>query len=401
MRLAIIQTEIKDPLGFENLKRWYPRLTADLVVAPELALTGEKLLSEEEWLKRIRCVQDLVSKKGIPLLVGALDPRGPINQALLFTPQKMEVVAEKNNPFPGFDTKIGVKTGTPGYPFRLKGHRIGVVICFDLRFPEITRRLAARGTEIILVLAAWPKERIKHFHTLLAARAIENQVFVCGVNAWGQVAGFDLAGESLLLDPWGREIGKLSGPTAQVFELDCQRLEEARKLFVTSRLTPAPPTERKILDLEKLLEESEARRRLGQKMVFTNGCFDLLHAGHVTYLEEARRAGDFLVVGLNSDASVQKIKGPYRPINPEAHRARVLAALEAVDYIVIFDEETPERLIRALRPEILVKGADWPEEKIVGASFVKSHGGRVLRIPLSFKTSTSQIIARIRQNVSS
>ncbi|OAG27978.1 D-glycero-beta-D-manno-heptose 1-phosphate adenylyltransferase [Thermodesulfatator autotrophicus] len=153
-----------------------------------------------------------------------------------------------------------------------------------------------------------------------------------------------------------------------------------------------------MLPLEELCRRAGWRKALGQKMVFTNGCFDLLHAGHVSYLARAREAGDFLVVGLNSDTSIRRIKGPKRPVNPQEYRAQVLGALSVVDYVVLFDEDTPERLIKALRPDVLVKGADWPEEKIVGASFVKSYGGKVLRIPFEHEISTTKIIEKIRQN---
>lgn len=122
----------------------------------------------------------------------------------------------------------------------------------------------------------------------------------------------------------------------------------------------------------------------------------MLHAGHVTYLEKAKRFGDLLVVGLNSDASVRKIKGPYRPITPEKDRLRVLAALEAVDYVTLFWEPTPLHLIRELKPDILVKGADWRESEIVGAQEVKSWGGRVKRIRLVPGRSTTRILELLR-----
>ena len=135
------------------------------------------------------------------------------------------------------------------------------------------------------------------------------------------------------------------------------------------------------------------------RIAFTNGCFDLLHAGHVQYLEEARRAADCLVVGLNSDASVRlQGKGDGRPVNPQADRARVLAGLGCVDFVVIFDEPTPLELIRAIRPDVLVKGADWPEDQIVGSTEVKASGGRVLRIELAPGRSTTGIIERIRNS---
>jgi D-beta-D-heptose 7-phosphate kinase/D-beta-D-heptose 1-phosphate adenosyltransferase len=139
---------------------------------------------------------------------------------------------------------------------------------------------------------------------------------------------------------------------------------------------------------------SSARRR-GLRVVFTNGCFDLLHAGHVRYLERARRLGDLLVVGVNTDASVRRLKGPGRPILPLAERMAVLAGLAAVDYVVPFDADTPERLIRILSPDVLVKGADWPLGRIVGRRHVQAAGGSVRRVPMQSRFSTSRIIRRI------
>src|SRR5438132_842614 len=123
--------------------------------------------------------------------------------------------------------------------------------------------------------------------------------------------------------------------------------------------------------------EAESRRRLGQRLAFTNGCFDVLHAGHVHYLQEARAQADLLVVGLNSDASVRALKGPDRPVNSEEARALLLAALQAVDYVSVFEESTPLALIQALRPDVLVKGADYRKEDVVGAALVEAYGGRV------------------------
>jgi len=130
--------------------------------------------------------------------------------------------------------------------------------------------------------------------------------------------------------------------------------------------------------------------------VFTNGCFDLIHAGHVRYLSEARALGDALVVALNSDRSVRALKGEGRPILNEHERAEVIAALEAVDYVIIFDEETPRELIAALLPDVLVKGGDWPLDEIVGRDEVEAAGGRVLSLPYVEGSSTTDIIERIR-----
>ncbi|MCF8044262.1 MAG: D-glycero-beta-D-manno-heptose 1-phosphate adenylyltransferase [Desulfarculaceae bacterium] len=138
-------------------------------------------------------------------------------------------------------------------------------------------------------------------------------------------------------------------------------------------------------------------RREKKRVGFTNGCFDILHAGHVMYLEKAAAFGDILIVGLNSDASVKRIKGPRRPVVPENERALVLSALYFVDHIVLFDEPDPGELIRKIRPDVLVKGADWDEDRIVGGEFVKQHGGDVQRISFEYRISTSQIIERIRK----
>ena len=151
----------------------------------------------------------------------------------------------------------------------------------------------------------------------------------------------------------------------------------------------------KVKELGELKDKLDLLRTAGRRVVFTNGCFDLLHAGHVRYLTAARREGDLLVVGLNSDRSVRRIKGPQRPLVPQQQRAEVLAGLECVDYIVIFDESDPLRVIQSLRPHVLVKGDDWPDDRIIGADVVKSGGGRVVRIAVVPGISTTRIIERI------
>ena len=137
-------------------------------------------------------------------------------------------------------------------------------------------------------------------------------------------------------------------------------------------------------------------RAMGQTIVFTNGVFDLLHVGHVRYLQQARALGSALLVGLNSDRSVRANKGPGRPITPADERAEILSALDCVDAVVVFDEETPHELIDALQPDVLVKGADWAEDDIVGRDVVEARGGRVVRVPLEAGRSTSALIGKIR-----
>lgn len=152
----------------------------------------------------------------------------------------------------------------------------------------------------------------------------------------------------------------------------------------------------KILSREQLRYELDSRRRLGQRVAFTNGCFDVLHAGHVHYLHEARAQADLLVVGLNSDASVKTLrKGPHRPIHSEQARAQVLAALQVVDFLTIFDEETPLELIQLVRPDVLVKGADYRKDEVVGAEFVESYGGRVHLAQFHPGYSTTTVLQKL------
>jgi D-beta-D-heptose 7-phosphate kinase/D-beta-D-heptose 1-phosphate adenosyltransferase len=151
----------------------------------------------------------------------------------------------------------------------------------------------------------------------------------------------------------------------------------------------------KNLPLDLLCLALESRRRLGQRIVFTNGCFDVLHAGHVQYLNEARQQGDLLVVGVNTDASVRELKGPTRPVNDLEARTTVLAGMSAVDYVVAFAEPTPLELIRAVKPDVLVKGADYRAEDVVGAEFVKGYGGRVHLAPLREGVSSSGILQKL------
>jgi len=149
--------------------------------------------------------------------------------------------------------------------------------------------------------------------------------------------------------------------------------------------------------LADLARERLAWREAGKRVVFTNGCFDLIHPGHIALLEAARREGDRLVVALNSDASVRGLKGEGRPVVPQTERAELLLALETVDRVVLYDEPTPIAAIRALRPDVLVKGADWPADQVVGRAEVEAAGGRLVRVTLVPGRSTSAIVDRIRR----
>ena len=152
-----------------------------------------------------------------------------------------------------------------------------------------------------------------------------------------------------------------------------------------------------ILSLASFLPLREKHHQLGERVVFTNGCFDLLHSGHLRYLQAAREQGDYLVVGLNSDSSVNKLgKGPGRPIIPEGERAEVLDGFQMVDYVILFQEETPAEIIGALLPDILIKGGDWGLEAIVGRDTVEAHGGKVISWPLVPGKSTTNIVQIVK-----
>jgi D-beta-D-heptose 7-phosphate kinase/D-beta-D-heptose 1-phosphate adenosyltransferase len=154
----------------------------------------------------------------------------------------------------------------------------------------------------------------------------------------------------------------------------------------------------RVLSADELMQVAGRERRGPRRVVFTNGCFDLLHPGHIHTLEAARSLGDLLVVGVNSDRSVRALKGPSRPLVPGSERAEILAAMEAVDFVVLFDEDTPHRLIARLLPDVLVKGADWGANEIVGREDVEAAGGRVVSLPLEPGYSTSAILEKVRES---
>ena len=149
---------------------------------------------------------------------------------------------------------------------------------------------------------------------------------------------------------------------------------------------------KKLDELKRIIKELKSRKK---KIVFTNGCFDILHYGHVMYLEKAKAKGDILIVGLNSDASVRRIKGLNRPVVNQNDRAAVIAGLESVDFVAIFNEDTPLKTIQALAPDILIKGSDWKKDNIVGAEFLKTYGGKVLTVNLARGRSTTNLIKKI------
>ncbi|MHB8790054.1 MAG: D-glycero-beta-D-manno-heptose 1-phosphate adenylyltransferase [Desulfobulbaceae bacterium] len=276
--------------------------------------------------------------------------------------------------------------------------QVAGLVCYDLRFPEAARRQAFAGARLLMVSAQWPRVRLDHWRILLQARAIENQAFIVAGNGCGASGPHELAGHSMIVGPDGRVLVEAGeGEEARVVELPAGDLDRIRSRFCSVGERPYHRNDReKVVSLEQLMSRLGAIRRQGSKVAFTNGCFDILHSGHAAYLEQARKSADCLVVGLNSDASVRALKGEGRPVNREADRARLLAALGCVDFVVLFGEETPLNLIKAILPDVLVKGADWPEDRIVGAAEVKNRGGRVVRVGFEHDLSTSKVIAAIQ-----
>ncbi len=300
--------------------------------------------------------------------------------------------------FPALEEGTYFQPGGAIHPIATSAGPVGGMVCYDLRFPEVAREQVHKGAKVLLVSAQWPKVRQEHWRALLKARAIENQVYVIAANGCGISGKVELGGHSMIISPDGTILEEAQEAAAVLSApLDKAVLEKSRASFCPAGERPwRQSDEQKVLPLAALKQKITAIRAQGSKIVFTNGCFDLLHAGHVSYLEQARATGDCLVVGVNSDASVQRLKGPTRPVNNQEHRARVLAALGCVDFVVLFEDDTPIAPITELLPDVLVKGADWEEEQIVGAKEVKDAGGKVERIAFTYQSSTTKLIEKIR-----
>ena len=220
-------------------------------------------------------------------------------------------------------------------------------------------------------------------------------------NRFGETDGTYFGGHSMVIAPSGEVLAEAGDNQEEISAaLDPAGLSRARSLFSSAGVRPYRNDDRnKISDLPSLKEKVKSYKKAGSRVVFTNGCFDILHEGHATYLEAARKTGDCLVVGLNSDSSIRAIKGQGRPVNNEASRARLLAALGCVDHIVLFSEETPLELIREILPDVLVKGADWPVDTIVGAKEVLAAGGEVINVDMVEGFSTTGLIDQIKKKL--
>lgn len=385
-----------------------PPAPGTLLVLPELWATGfvYPQLAElsRETPRLLEQLSELAAQYQI-VLAGSLVERVDGDQGILLyntlffsTSDGLAGKIRKQHLFSSWREDEWLTAGDSPRPVTTVSGLVGGLVCFDLRFPETARIQCQQGASLLVVSAQWPLARIDQWRTLLQARAIENQTFIVAGNGCGMFNDIELGGHSLIIGPDGEILRETGGKEKlAVLALDPQRQQQLRERFNTVGPAPYPfDDQEKVLTLEACIRIVGLRKKQGQRIVFTNGCFDILHAGHVDYLQQARKQGDFLVVGLNSDRSIRSIKGEKRPINEESRRARVLAGLGCVDAVVLFSEDTPLELITALLPHVMVKGADWQEDAIVGAREVTANGGRVVRIPFATETSTTTIIEKIR-----
>jgi rfaE bifunctional protein nucleotidyltransferase chain/domain len=385
-----------------------PPPSATMLVLPELWATGfvykqlAELSGKTPWLlEQLREIAALYHLVIAGTLVERVDDKQGVllyNTLFFSGSDGLQGKIRKQHLFSFWREDEWLTQGDSPRPVTTESGLVGGLVCYDLRFPETAKVQCQQGANLLLVSAQWPLARIEQWRTLLQARAIENQTFVVAGNGCGMSNDLKLGGHSLIIDPAG-EILMEAGEEEQMatISLDILRQQQLRERFNTVAPACYPfDDQEKIVSLAQCTRTVEIRKKQGQQIVFTNGCFDILHAGHVEYLQQARKQGDFLVVGLNSDQSIHSIKGENRPINEESRRARVLAALGCVDAVVLFSDDTPLTLITTLLPQIMVKGADWQEDAIVGAREVKANGGKVVRIPFTTETSTTNIIKKIR-----
>lgn len=390
-----------------TLRKLEPPVSS-LVVLPELWATGFAYKHLPELTAAtpalLGAMQELAAKYGI-YLVGSLLEAVTIEEKTavfntLYVVGTNGVVGSyrKQQLFTPMGEERYFTPGTNPQPVELAEGCLGLLVCYDLRFPDLAHHQAVCGAALLVVSAQWPMARLSHWRILLQARAIENQLFVVACNRCGVTDNVAFAGHSMVVAPDGAILTEAGeNREGKVVKLVSSRLAAARSRFNSVMASPWRFNDQdKIVNLSSLRGIVARYKGLGRKVVFTNGCFDVLHVGHVTYLEAARKKGDCLIVGLNSDDSIRAIKGSDRPVNHEASRARVLSSLGCVDYVVLFKDNTPYHLITALMPDFLVKGGDWPLNKIVGAAEVSAGGGQVSTVPLVENFSTTALIEQLK-----
>jgi rfaE bifunctional protein nucleotidyltransferase chain/domain len=387
----------------EGVKRLADR-GASLVCLPEMFSTGfyyEDLpgIAKESFSRTVETLERLGESTGA-LIAGSLpEPadEGVYNTLHLVGPGGIVATARKVHLFRLHGEHEHFLAGSDAVVAKTELGRVGLMVCYDLRFPELARSLALSGARLIIVPAQWPLARVEHYLVLCRARALENQLFLVASNRSGKDPKMEYCGSSVVVSPTGDLLAQAGcGDEELLVEVDPGLVEEFRGQMdcLGDRRPGVYAGEGRVLPRAEAAKFAAAARERGQKIVFTNGCFDILHAGHVDYLKKASMLGDVLVVGLNSDTSVRGLKGEGRPIVPEGERGSILASLRFVDVVAVFDEPDPLSLIKEIRPDVLVKGADWGPGEIIGSEEVKSWGGSVARIPLTDGLSTTNIIER-------
>jgi D-glycero-beta-D-manno-heptose 1-phosphate adenylyltransferase len=398
--------------NIESVKKGLEKLDPQpgtLVVLPELWAAGFHYESLAEQCRRSEEINEVLiglAKKYTILFAGSLPEESFVQEkatyfnTLYFTDGSGTIGQyRKQQLFSPMGENVYFFSGSNPHPVTTDLGMMGGLVCFDLRFPDLARSQANQGASIIVISAQWPTARRLHWKTLVQARAIENQVYVVACNRFGETDGTDFGGHSMIIAPSGEVLAEAGDHSGEISAaLDPAALSRARSLFSSAGVRLYRSDDRnKISDLPSLKEKVKNYKKAGSRVVFTNGCFDILHEGHATYLEAARKTGDYLIVGLNSDSSIKAIKGPGRPVNNEVSRARLLAALGCVDHIVLFSEDTPLELIKEILPGVLVKGADWPVDTIVGAKEVLAAGGEVINIDMVEGFSTTGLIEQIKK----
>ncbi|MDP7033519.1 MAG: D-glycero-beta-D-manno-heptose-7-phosphate kinase [Planctomycetota bacterium] len=364
-----VDHEVRLPLSPETAKRLNDSVLARMREFDVVLLSDYKkgTLSETFTQSIIRSGRE----QGIPVLV---DPKGRdfsiYRGAYLLTPNRLEAEIASGRSL-GDDCDL---------------EAMGGKMCEDLELDALVVTLSKDGISLFQKGAPWQKFGALPRAVFDVSGAGDTVLSILGLAVASGVALSNAV--ELANIAGGIVVGKVGVVPITRDELKAELM------------TPAEKTPSKILGLEKLKGQLSEKRSRGARVVFTNGCYDLLHAGHISLLQFSQNQGDLLVVGLNSDRSVRRLKGPERPIVGEEDRARLLAALAVVDYVVLFDEDTPIELIQTLSPDVLVKGEDWQGKGVVGQEHVESYGGQVVFCPMMGGLSTSAIVERIRNRFS-
>ncbi len=386
----------------EDLIDGYRPVSGTLLLLPEMWATGFDYARTVELGQRtpeiLEVMQQMAARHQV-FLAGTLtalpeDGGLPLNMLFLVGPEGVIGRLPKQHLFSSWQEDRFYQGGRTTPLLQTPSGAFGAMVCYDLRFPEVARRQVFAGGRLLVVSAQWPLSRLDHWQTLLRARAIENQVYVVATNSCGHTGTMELGGHSMIIGPDGRVL-QAAGTEATVIgcPLDNALIEEQRRTFYPAGNRSWRTDDRqKIRSLDHLLPELALIRRQGSRIAFTNGDFQILRADDVDFLEQSRRTADCLVVGLRIDCTIPSQQGASCPLNSDDDRARVLAALGCVDYVVLFDAATPLRLITALMPDVLIENSNLPEEKIAGAAEIAAFGGRVVRIPFQDDRSTPDLI---------